>query len=252
MDTIVVISTEKTGVANESLLNRVLEALGAQKPTEIVVVHNLIEKRSLPGVTNLHFPKTGKYEVASCINLALQYCEERYQEDFILIRLDDDCIPTPNYLHEISTGLGQGIVHQGSIRYEEWPARADFEKSFDAESWLHRTVPDLDTALLRIFYKRNQIQLFSLIAVIWNARLRGIRYDENYNGHWGLEDTDFSFQLLEAGCRIKARRGAGVWHFQTGWKKENHTGAHAERINNPNQRYFYSKWLRKYTGTLRR
>ena len=78
---------------------------------------------------------------------------------------------------------------------------------------------------------------------IWDKSLRGMRCDERYNGYWGMEDTDFIFQLLNRGCSIRNQESSCVWHCQLNWKAENHSGTHEERMNNPNYDYFIEKWF---------
>jgi len=239
---VVVICTEKTNPDGQAILREVLDALLPQAPDEIVVVHNKTHPQILPNVSNLFLEKNQPYEVASCFNLALDYCEQKYPEDFILLRLDDDSIPQAHYLHYMTHDLLPHEVRQAMLMYLKWPLADDYNTHFTSDSWLHEPVPDLDYAIENIDQIGKKMQLFSLISVIWNRALRGLRCDEQFNGNWGLEDTDFCFQLLERGCHIVNHERSCVWHCLTDWKQENHQTSNGAEKENPNALYFEQKW----------
>lgn len=144
--------------------------------------------------------------------MALDYCELSYADDFILLSLDDDCIAQAKYVFHMTEQLRPRQVHQAMLMYHQWPLPPGYRQSFTSHSWLHSPVENLLVARNRKSELGAGMQLFGLRAVIWDETLRGVRYDEGYNGYWGMEDTDFSFQLLEKGCSIRNQNRSCVWH----------------------------------------
>ena len=84
----------------------------------------------------------------------------------------------------------------------------------------------------------------SLLGWLWHKEDWDLQYDENYNGSWGLKDTDFALQLINRGYKIIPMYNVRTWHINTGWKSENHTPiSHEMRIdNNVNWKYLKKKW----------
>ena len=238
------ICTDKTEPRSLAILENAVWRLLAQSVDEIVLVQNH-KKKPEPHefTTSLYLEKSGEYMVATCGNLALDYLEEKYRRDFVLLTLADDILVSGNYVDAMTSGLDEGIVRVPCGQFLTWPVREDFEDNFEAGFALEEPLKDLRSVTENLHRIGDGIYLSGFFSVRWIPALRGTRYDENYNGHWGYEDSDFMLQLMEKGCELHPCTGGVGWHISTAaLSHDSHLPHHWKVRNNPNFHYFNEKW----------
>lgn len=246
MKKVLALCTEKSSAEDKAILNLALDRFSVQHLDEIVVVENYCRpERSRPGITYLFKQKQQPYELTQCANLALDYLEHTYSEDFILFCAADDSIPASNYVEIMSQSLAPATIHHACGHYLSMPLAPDFESTFVPDYRLRCEVPSLDFALSRISEIGNELILGGTISFIFDERARGLRFDNAYDGAWGYEDTDYLFQLIAAGYRVRPIDDAKLWIAISNWKRKGHSSFNHQQniLGNKNAPYFASKWL---------
>ena len=227
-------------------MNLALDRFSVQQLDEIVVVENYSRPGCpRPGITYLFKKKQQPYELTQCANLALDYLEHTYPEEFVLLCAADDWIPASNYVEKMSQSLARATVHHACGHYLSTPFPPDFESTFIPDCRLRCEVPSLDFALSRISEIGNELILGGMVSFIFDERARGLRFDNAYDGAWGYEDTDYLFQLLAEGYCVRPIDDAKLWIANSNWKRKDHKSFDHQRniLGNKNAPYFASKWL---------
>lgn len=244
MPKVVLIPTDKEGGKDRHLLDQVISRLLSQVD-EIVLVCNYT-RHGFESITNtypvtiLSKVKTEDYQLASTLNVGLEYIAKKYSEGVYLIILGDDCIPSKTYVKDLQDvserpmSVANGRVHRINITETHKIDKVSTPHSGDG---INHIVTEVNHAL----HPTNHVN--ALIGFEWQPEDMDMRYDEHYDGYWGLEDSDFVLQLLERGY-VVVPSNAHCWHVNTGIRPENHVPmSHEQRLeNNPNWAYFKEKW----------
>ena len=287
MQKIVIIPTEKTGEDDFEILNQVIQSLNHQtlKPDLIIIVKNHKEGiqfnindkiESKIQIIELEKSKDKKYEAASVRNKALEYISSNIDEEKLcLYFLDDDCIVGKNYTKNLFP------KRENEIRTVSPLVRVNYLKEKDKAKLVQRyekTIRERATQTIKYYAKLilqsitkkelfiSQIHFIEqslkrgrralgIISVILDMELiRILRYDENYDGNWGLEDSDFVMQIMEKGYYLTILHYLRVFHVHTEWKdksriisKDGYSQKNFEErvTKNPNEKYYYEKWKAK-------
>jgi len=245
---VLIIPTHKTDKKDREVLIEVLKQLDNQKEMfdEVILVKNY-EKNTIIGhhcitpVTELFFKKTEEYQLSSTINFGLDYVTKRYSgSDKIFIGIiGDDCIMEKTLLENVlslSTPYSK-VVYNPRVVQTEYSK--EFKLPNEHGHGCPITLNKVETAL------NPRYHVNAILFWLWHKDDWGARYDSNFDGEWGLEDTDFALQLIHRGYAI-IPNNKRVWHIDIGWTKDLHKHIpHAHKIqHNPNWKYLKEKWTK--------
>ena len=243
---VLIIPTHKTDKKDREVLIEVLKQLDNQKEMfdEVVLIKNY-EKNTIIGhhcitpVTEIFFKKTEEYQLSSTINFGLDYIIKKYFEfDKIFIGIiGDDCI-MESFL------LGNVIAlstKNSKVVFNPRVVQTEYSTDFARPNVEGHGCPITLTSVEKAVNPRYHVN--AILFWLWHKEDWGARYDSNFDGEWGLEDTDFALQLIHRGYVIVPNKNR-VWHIDVGWSKHLHQHIpHAQKIqHNPNWKYLKEKW----------
>ncbi len=181
-------------------------------PEEIIVVSSQqlsldVEVPGVPIKSHIVPSESEGFDIGAARNAGAQVAAHE-----VLIFLDVDCVPAPDFVEKIGTYSRQEkALIMGTPRYLERPLPQNWQTSTLLESSdFHPHHPELDLSLKK---ENNYGMFWSLCFVI--RRLDFVRlggFDEAYRGY-GAEDTDFAFRAEVLGLPF-FRADAQVFHQQ--------------------------------------
>jgi hypothetical protein len=246
---LLIIPTEKRLPNDVQILKRVLKSCDEQiEPfDEVILIKNydhyhqeIFGGNIRTPLTELNFIKSNKYQMCSVINTGFDYVRKKYSsyDGVFMTIMGDDCVMEKNFFSTVISYSDEKhkAAFQPRIIHTNHTPKLDLPNV--KGHGIVRILADVKTAIQPV----NHVN--SLLGWYWHKDDWDIYYDENFNGSWGLKDTDYGLQLIHRGYKIIPMYDVRVWHINAGWKSENHVPiSHADKLStNINWKYLVEKW----------
>jgi len=216
-------------------LRGLLAQSGSGWDLELVLVHNGESKCDVAPATEMPFPvhhrcighQKPAYSLASARNAGLQSTQATW-----VLCLDADCVPAPGHFASLARQLGKvadaNLIIAGERRFVDVRAEDQGVELYHQLAKLP-AVPSRSnhgrSIDVRFPYLRNPAESPHPWDLMHGGNVAFRRdvavaiggFDEEFDGHWGFEDAEFAYRMIQRGAATPAfAREAIVYHQESG------------------------------------